>query len=799
MKKTSLLIALLSFSAFSLAQDVPKQQYGTPVPGEKGITLTVAEIMKHPNIVSVDKMFGPIIKETEKEVDRSHLAQDPNAKAVSQWPPKAPTQGETGGKNHGGPFSPQTIGNQWTGSQAGNLFPPDSFGAVGPTQVLCTTNSQVRVFDKNGTLGGLNVTLDSFFNSVRNGAGCSDPRATFDRLSNKWYVCAINVGSPFRIMLAVSSGPTITNSTSFTFFFVNRGTVLPDYPSLGVDANGVYIGENSFQNAASFSGCNVTVIQKSSVQGVGPIFATVFNVATAAGEGPFAPRGIDNDDPAPANGYIIGASNIAFSRLVVRKVTGANTTTPTMGPNQLISVATTANPITPVPSIGQSIDALDDRVFHAQLHLNRKTGTRTAYLAHTTRATNAGVGSSGGTRNAVRWYEVDVAAATPVALQTGTAYDPAASGFDHYTIGSCNITGQGHMALGFTMTRSGQLIRIGSAGRLANDGPGNTQLPPTLAFTSPATYNPGITRWGDYSAVQVDPTDDQTMWTFQEFGATATQWGVRVIKLVAPPPSPIASVTPNTIGQGATINVTVTGTATSGSEYYDTDAGYANRLAAAFSGTGLTVNSISFSHANPQQVVLNVTASGGAATGARDLTITNPDGQATTGNSVITVTGGGPTTETLAPNAESISLGTQNSGGNLGSWAADDNNARTICKFFVPNAASPFIRVNLNFTTTKASPTAISFNVKVSNHTPGPQGLTLYIQDKTNSTFVPTSVVNSNIVNGTTYNGAATAPLARYVGGGGAMTGQIEVLQTGPSTQTFPCASFEFGQMVVTG
>ncbi len=795
-KKPSLLLSLLALAAAAVAQDAPQQIHGISTVGERGITVSVAEIMKHPNIVSPDKLIGPLIKNTEIEVDRSHLLSDPSAPAVSQWPPAPPQShgdGKYGGSN---PFSPQGIGTQWTGSSAGNLFPPDSYGAVGPTQVMVTTNSQVRVYDKNGNLGGLNVTLDSFFNSVRNG-GTSDPRCTFDRLSQKWYVCCITVSSPFRIVLAVSSGPTITNTTSFTFFYVSRGTVLPDYPSLGVDANGVYIGENSFNGGASYSGTHVTVIQKSSVQGSGPIFSTLFTTATSSGEGPFAPRGVDNDDPSPANGYIIGASNIAYSRLDLIKVTGANTTSPTIGSSLLITVPSTYNPITPVPSSGQSIDALDDRVFHAQMHLNRKTGQRTLWCAHNIRVTNTGVGSSGGNRDGSRWYQIDPAPASPTLVQSGTAFDGASSGFDHFTIPSCAMSGQGHMAIGFTMTRSGQNIRIGAAGRLNGDTLGSTQAA-TLAYTSPAVYNPGISRWGDYSMTDVDPADDQTMWTIQEFGASSGTWGVRVIKLVAPAPSAVASLVPNTIAQGATVNITVNGSQALGSEYYDTDSGYPNRLAAALSGSGLTVNSITFSHSNPQTFTMNVTAAGGAATGARDLTVTNPDGQSVTGTGVLTVTSGGSTTETLAPNGNTINLGKVSSG-DLSSLAADDGNALTVCKFIVPSQTSPIVRMTQTYTTTKPSPTAIELDVKAKLVNAGAFKIRGFQHNYSTSSDDQVIADTTLTLSYATYTGTASGTLTNYVGASNAMQTKVEIQQTGPSTVTAPCVSFEFINLKVTG
>lgn len=153
--------------------------------------------------------------------------------------------------------------------------------------------------------------------------------------------------------------------------------------------------------------------------------------------------------------------------------------------------------------------------------------------------------------------------------------------------------------------------------------------------------------------------------------------------------------------------------------------------------------------------------------------------------------------ETLAPVSETINLG-KGTIGNLASWAADDANARRICKFLVPNLFSPFIRVSLNFTATVSGPTAIDLIIKAKMVNAGVFKIRGFLQNKVTSAFVqvlPDTTINLSYA---TYTGSATGTMADYVGAAGAMTSRIEIQQTGISAVVFPCTDFEFANVKVT-
>src|SRR5574337_785128 len=180
--------------------------------------------------------------------------QDDASAAVSRWPPPGEPR-----RSDASPllYTPQTVGTSFLGprlSESG-FIPPDSMGAVGPSQVLVIANGRIKVFDKSGVLGGLNATTDTFFASVRT-ASTSDPHVRYDRLSGRWFVTMIDVASVNRVLIAVSNSSTITSTSSFTFFSFQHDLVgttpnaatglFADYDTLGVDKFALYIGVNMF-------------------------------------------------------------------------------------------------------------------------------------------------------------------------------------------------------------------------------------------------------------------------------------------------------------------------------------------------------------------------------------------------------------------------------------------------------------------------------------------------------------------------------------------------------------------------
>jgi hypothetical protein len=623
---------------------------GVPWTGAPGISETVAEIMAR----EAEAARGPQRAPRPARPPHRRLAPlrtHPSSPAVSSWPVREASLAA--------PLSPQPVGLSFKAislrsPHESSFIPPDSVGDVGPTQIMAATNGRVKVFDRTGSVGGLNADIDLFFTSVSGGVGITDPQVRYDRLSGRWFVIAVTIDTPNRFVIAVSSGATITGSTSFTFYGFQHDLVGPtpnsdtggfaDYDGLGVDRSALYIGTNTFNaSGTAFLGATGFVVNKAALL-AGTLTVTAFRQMagpTTASPGPYSPRGVDNDDPAATQGFFIGVDTVAFGLLDLRRVSDPGGT-PSLSGNLFLTVPTTTYPVL-VPHLGMAtkrrrLDALDDRLFAARIHRNKLTGVSSLWTAHNIQVDAAGVASNQGGRDGARWYEIRGLDTTPTLFQAGTLFDPAASNPRYFWIPSVAMSGQGHAALG--SSTAGTLFRadVSVAGRFADDAPGTMQGF-SAATASTTDYNVQTIdgqRWGDYSATVVDPLDDMTMWTFQEYCDATDSWGVQVVQLLAPPPATPAAVAPSTICAGvASTVVTVTGTSIGGSGFFDpgpdTGGPGFSRLTAAVGG-GVTVNGVTFD--SPTQVRLGLSTTA-AATGAQDVTVTNPDGQRRTGPALL--------------------------------------------------------------------------------------------------------------------------------------------------------------------
>ncbi|WP_132056159.1 T9SS type A sorting domain-containing protein [Pseudocnuella soli] len=567
--------------------------------------------------------------------------------------------------------------------EAPYMTPPDPNGAVSGSQVVVATNASIKVFEKRSVTEKAMTTpkgtsrkhapeeifmlLDDFFApALPAGSYAVDPHVRFDRLTRRWFFSAMEVNAQQAnnyIMLAVSDAERLDESTSFLYYRFRAGAVIPynpaaplapflDFPRMGVDRNAVVIGGVNFFSPNGFTVDSVQFVgflldKRRLTRGQLVIYGLklggISNV-TFTGGGMFVPQGVHNDDPAASQSFFAGLS-VTTDALSLASISFNASGVPTGGTVGELPVQPFNFP-RDVTAIGSPmpIDALDGRLLVANIHKNKITGTSSLWTAHA-----IGVNRAGGfvpddayvaeARTASRWYEVGNIYSRPSIGQYGTVHDDKPSGRRaiQYFNPSIMANGQGHALLGGTTAAFNKRLNVFVADRFAGDAAGTTNAPMRVTNTKALyalVYGNYIGRWGDYSQTVVDPDDDQTLWTFQEYTNVDDSYGTRAVQLKAPPPA-----TPMPLGLISSRRdtvLTIKGLSIDRSGFFDPGAdrngpGY-NRLSVKSTG-GIPVSNVTFISPTEIKVRLNTR---NKAAGTYTLIITNPDGQAVTTNYHVT-------------------------------------------------------------------------------------------------------------------------------------------------------------------
>jgi hypothetical protein len=146
---------------------------------------------------------------------------------------------------------------------------------------------------------------------------------------------------------------------------------------------------------------------------------------------------------------------------------------------------------------GSPLDSLSDRPMY-QL---QKANDGTLWFDHSVQ-----VGSQAG----VRWYQLDPG--TAKIRQQGT-YAPK-DGLSRW-MGSLAVDKVGNMGVGYSTSSSTSFPSIHYATRLATDPKGKLTAEGTIVKGKGSQI--GISRWGDYSQMSIDPTNQCTFWYTQEY------------------------------------------------------------------------------------------------------------------------------------------------------------------------------------------------------------------------------------------------------------------------------------------
>ena len=400
--------------------------------------------------------------------------------------------------------------------------PPDTNGAVGATQYVQWVNTYFAVFNK--TTGQIASGFPKPGNSpwVGFGGACEtnndgDPIVQYDKLADRWILTQFSVSTtPYLQCVAVSTTPDATGAYyRYAFSYTN----FPDYPKLGVWSDAYYITFNMFSN--SFVGGRACAYDRAKML-AGDKTATQQCFQLSNSYGGLLPADLDGKTPPPAgspNFFMnFGLNSLKLWKFHVDFANSANSTFtgPTNIPVATFNAACSGGGQACIPQPGTSnkLDSLADRLMYRLAYRNRG-GVESLLVNQSVTVGNKKTGIT-----SVRWYEVRLPNGTPTVFQQGTL--GTGDGI-HRWMGSIAMDKQGNIALGYSASSGTVKPSIRYTGRLATDTLSTMQTE-NIIQAGGGSQTGTLHRWGDYSAMTVDPVDDCTFWYTTEYLKTNGTW-----------------------------------------------------------------------------------------------------------------------------------------------------------------------------------------------------------------------------------------------------------------------------------
>ncbi|MCU1352316.1 MAG: hypothetical protein JWM05_1525 [Acidimicrobiales bacterium] len=514
-----------------------------PKPGEKVRGRTLTSAVKHDKspqpLRNMKGVRGPKSGKDEGKVRDEIL---PHPKGSGKDPIVQP-------KRVNAPTT-ATVPTSFNGIGAAGYAPPDTNMAVGPTAILQNVNVKIAVYNKSGAT----VMAEKFTNAVFSGFGgpCEttnngDGIVRYDRQAGRWLISQFawtNLSAgPWYECVAIS---TTGDPTGSYYRYAFQYGAFPDYPKFGVWPDAYYVTYNMFTAASSFAGGAACALDRTRM--LSGLSATQVCFSTSTSYGAPLPADVDGTTQPPAGSpnpmVTLGltSTSLAYWNFHVDFATPGNSTF--TGPISLPVAAYTpvcgGNTCIPQPAGGTALDSLADRVMNRLAYRN-VAGHQSLVMTHSVVA-----GGSGG----VRWYEFRLSGGVLSVFQQSTW----APDSNFRWMGSAAMNTAGDIAMGYSVSSTSTMPSLRVTGRLAAD-PVNTMTqgePSVIAGTG--VQNGGLSRWGDYATVEVDPADDCTFWFTSEYiAATGSfNWSTRIASVS------LAACT----ASGPTLTVTSAGTGT---------------------------------------------------------------------------------------------------------------------------------------------------------------------------------------------------------------------------------------------
>jgi hypothetical protein len=407
----------------------------------------------------------------------------------------------------------------------GGYIPSDNNIAVGPNHIVEVVNAAYAVYSKTGVNLLAPIQLGNLWKNLANST-CSqnsgDTVVQYDRLADRWIITQLgSLKSPYSECIAVSQTNDPVN-TAYYLYAYSFGSNLNDYPKFGVwptASNSAYLATyNLFTNGASFAGAEVCAYDRAAMlAGAANPAGLCFTGLKGASYLP-----VDLDGPTPP----LDGTPAYFMNLYSSSIGGysmlpnfSNGTAVLSSFGAIAVAGYSAAGSSPQPGTTRALDSLSDRMMY-RLAFRMFSDHESIVTNHSV------VGASQG--SGVRWYELrsPISSGGPFSLFQQGTFSPDSS---YRWMGSAAMDRAQDIAIGYSLSNSTTVYpSVAYTGRTPGDSTGIMET--EAAIVNGSGSQTGYTRWGDYSSLRIDPSDDCTFWYVNEYyPVTASySWHTRI-------------------------------------------------------------------------------------------------------------------------------------------------------------------------------------------------------------------------------------------------------------------------------
>jgi hypothetical protein len=407
---------------------------------------------------------------------------------------------------------PRTILKNFNGaSNVDGFAPPDTEGAAGAAQFVETTNSHINIFKKIDGSVAKSVTLASFFNYTAQ--SLFDPRVVYDPIWKRWIVTAdasAESSTVQKFFFAVSK----TSDATGAFYFYNTNVIsflssrdFWDFPQVGFDQDAVIFTANVFDSSDNYKGAYTFAVAKALIYN-----GRITTVPAFGGLiGTLAPPIVLDQN---ANAFLIAAPS-SGSALI--KYTMTNSSHPA---STALAVSSITVPSYSVPPGARQAGTTDLLETSDSRFVNTSTqNSNDLWQVHTISLNGSAT---------PKFYRLNTSSNT--VSQSGFFFQTSTSDDWNASI-AANTAGNAFVTWSSTDTTHNINAQVVFSGKQNAD----TSIPAgVVGVTSSTFYNPTdnpTERWGDYSAITIDPSTTSKAWLVNEKINSTSVWGSQIMQV----------------------------------------------------------------------------------------------------------------------------------------------------------------------------------------------------------------------------------------------------------------------------